>query len=593
MAHHAAASSRSSFKASNIENAALPWRKRVPFNLVGRGVAGVEEMAEYLEDDKVYFGVLVMEVGSGSFKRNKTIFVHFNGEKHPKPLQRAKANKKKATAQKLLSPYHAELTLENAKQCSIDYVFHKVGRLFAADSATKGTTTFEIGSLKEEYKNKMKEARKKARAQKEQLEKQRQRLLAQQENEKKIMEEAKRKAEEEERLRKEAEEAERKRKEEEERKRIEDEEAEAQRLKLEQEAEAKRLKQEEEEKTKERQQAKKKKRKKRRKKDDWGDDKEWTGTRIVKCIHAQTSPMNWAVFKPSNTDIIPMAFGHGGLNDLRAALKPDQVQYGIMRLTFGEGRFRRSHWVFVCWSPDSMTKVDSQKVRKKRMSDRMVHIGFKGWMQKSIGPYGVEVLAEDYEYVTLEDWILRVRKTVVVDGEAIDADAFRKALEAEKAHFAEMKAKKEEEKRKKEELERKLNEAEESSSEEDVYDKDEAAKNRKKRKRKKKKGQEEEEDGDEDAYAEDDEGGKEEDAKETEKEADKQEKKEEEPREGARDAQRLSVAQPKKRKSSIDPSTLKAWDVSAQLTYESVTLMKQPDSDLVWVLIEPRLRKGR
>merc|ERR1712217_386956 len=119
---------------------------------------------------------------------------------------------------------------------------------------------------------------------------------------------------------------------------------------------------------------KKKKEKKKRKKDDWGDDREWTGQRIVKCIHAQTSPMNWAVFKPSDSEIIPMAFGHGDLNDLRAALKPDQVQYGIMRLTFGEGRFRRSHWVFVCWSPDRMTDVDSQKLKKKRMNQRMVHI---------------------------------------------------------------------------------------------------------------------------------------------------------------------------------------------------------------------------
>merc|ERR1712176_612953 len=149
------------------------------------------------------------------------------------------------------------------------------------------------------------------------------------------------------------------------------------RLRLEQE-EAERKKIEEEEK-------KKKKRKKKKKKDDWGDDREWTGRRIVKCIHAQTSPMNWAVFKPSDSEIIPMAFGHGDLKDLRAALKPDQVQYGIMRLTFGEGRFRRSHWVFVCWSPDSMTKVDNQKLKKKRMQARMEGVGHKGFMQKAIG----------------------------------------------------------------------------------------------------------------------------------------------------------------------------------------------------------------
>ena len=115
-------------------------------------------------------------------------------------------------------------------------------------------------------------------------------------------EEARRKAEEEERLKREAE-----------------EEAERQRL-AQEEAERKAKEEEEEKKRKEEEEAaakKKKRKKKRKKKDDWSDDREWTGDRIVKCIHAQTSPMNWAVFKPSDSEIIPMAFGHGDLNDLR------------------------------------------------------------------------------------------------------------------------------------------------------------------------------------------------------------------------------------------------------------------------------------
>ena len=70
--------------------------------MVGRGVAGVDEMSEHLDDSKVFFGLVTIEVGSGSFKRSKSIFVHFNGEKHPKPLQRAKANKKMGQAQKLV-----------------------------------------------------------------------------------------------------------------------------------------------------------------------------------------------------------------------------------------------------------------------------------------------------------------------------------------------------------------------------------------------------------------------------------------------------------------------------------------------------------
>eukprot|EP01083_Nonionella_stella_P170217 578805_1 len=104
------------FTPSTIASSDLPWRKKVPFNLIGRGVAGIDEMQEYLEDTKVYFGIVTFEIGSGSFKRNKSIFIHFNGEKHPKPLQRAKANKKIKAARKLFSPYNVELVLENTKQ---------------------------------------------------------------------------------------------------------------------------------------------------------------------------------------------------------------------------------------------------------------------------------------------------------------------------------------------------------------------------------------------------------------------------------------------------------------------------------------------
>ena len=153
-----------------------------------------------------------------------------------------------------------------------------------------------------------------------------------------------RRKEEEERLKREAEEAERKRLEEEERKRKEEEEAaklaemeEAERVRVKEE-EAQRVKDEEEQKAKDEAKKKKKRktvggrRKTKRKKDDWSDEREWNGPRIVKCIHAQTSPMNWAVFTPSESEVLPMAYGHGDLNDLR--------EFGsTMNLIYFIGRF--------------------------------------------------------------------------------------------------------------------------------------------------------------------------------------------------------------------------------------------------------------
>ena len=51
-----------------------------PFILVGRGVAGIDEMRECMDDSKIYFGMLQIQIGSGHFARYKNIFIHFNGE---------------------------------------------------------------------------------------------------------------------------------------------------------------------------------------------------------------------------------------------------------------------------------------------------------------------------------------------------------------------------------------------------------------------------------------------------------------------------------------------------------------------------------
>ncbi|ETO24310.1 actin binding protein, partial [Reticulomyxa filosa] len=117
-----------------VEEEKVEFRKKYPFDLVGRGVAGVDEMREYLDDTKVYFGLLQIKVGTGSFARSKNIFIHFNGDKHPKPLQRSQANKKLKAAKDMMSPWHAELVLANKKECTIDEIFSRTKNAFVADN---------------------------------------------------------------------------------------------------------------------------------------------------------------------------------------------------------------------------------------------------------------------------------------------------------------------------------------------------------------------------------------------------------------------------------------------------------------------------
>ena len=51
-----------------------------PFEIAGRGIAGIEEMAQCVSPDRVYFGVLQIEIGHGTFARHKNVFIHFQGD---------------------------------------------------------------------------------------------------------------------------------------------------------------------------------------------------------------------------------------------------------------------------------------------------------------------------------------------------------------------------------------------------------------------------------------------------------------------------------------------------------------------------------
>ena len=289
----------------------------------------------------------------------------------------------------------------------------------------------------EKAKIEAKEERKKLLAEKARLEKEAKRKALEEEREKlealkreaarkkkEMEEEKKRKAEEERRLRHEREEKERlerkRLKEEEEQKRLEEE------LKKNPNATIDDVK---------KKKKKKNRRKSKKKKDDWSDDKPWTPQRVLAAIHAEMSPYNWGLFKPSQKEVKPIKWGHGNLSAIREELKDDEVMYGLMRLSFGSGKFKRSHWVYFLWTPDSMT----HEYKKGRL--RMKYVSYNGEMQRLLAPWTVSLTVEHKEKVTIKDWIMRVKKTVVVDGadEAFSEEAFKKALEEERKYIEQLK----------------------------------------------------------------------------------------------------------------------------------------------------------
>jgi len=75
----------------------------------------------------------------------------------------------------------------------------------------------------------------------------------------------------------------------------------------------------------------------------------------------------------------------------------------------------------------------------------MKNVSWQTEMQEMLKPFGITIVSETIQKVTIEDWIGRVRKAVVVDGDQLSEEAFNKALEAEKSYFTTLKQKETEE----------------------------------------------------------------------------------------------------------------------------------------------------
>eukprot|EP01083_Nonionella_stella_P287635 979151_1 len=92
----------------------------------------------------------------------------------------------------------------------------------------------------------------------------------------------------------------------------------------------------------------------------------------------------------------------------------------------------------------------------------MKHVSYNGEMQNLLSPWTISLTVETKEKVTIKDWIMRVKRTVVVDGgnELFSEEAFKKALQEENEHILKLKEKEKEmfEKQKKEEENAKIEE---------------------------------------------------------------------------------------------------------------------------------------
>jgi hypothetical protein len=105
-----------------------------------------------------------------------------------------------------------------------------------------------------------------------------------------------------------------------------------------------------------------------------------------KCLEGVRLPMgpfNWVLFLPSSTDKLELHnAGGGSIRELNKYLDDDKVLYGLLRMGFGSGSFRRTKWIFLMWSGDKMPTVQRGQAMaaESNMKDQLrpFNLDFKG-----------------------------------------------------------------------------------------------------------------------------------------------------------------------------------------------------------------------
>lgn len=150
----------------------------------------------------------------------------------------------------------------------------------------------------------------------------------------------------------------------------------------------------------------------------------------LKAVKEPLGAFNWCLFTP---DFAFVDAGSLSAPEMAKRLAPDAFFFGLLRLGFGTGRFRRTKWVFFVWSGPSVGVAKRGVAASKRKD-----------MKARLGPASVDIEATAPEDLSLEAVIAKVKKAAVVDGDEVSAahddpfsvENFLKALEEEAAASA-------------------------------------------------------------------------------------------------------------------------------------------------------------
>jgi len=141
--------------------------------VVGAGAGGVPEMVHWMAEDEVMWALLRFEFGSGSFKRTKIIFLHFNGES-TSTIKRGQANALTKTVSNFFRNggkdlFHASIQLKQIDEVTLENIINTVSEYFIVDSISGGSTSQMLKEYHEQVAKEQQKLKDAAKDEKERL----------------------------------------------------------------------------------------------------------------------------------------------------------------------------------------------------------------------------------------------------------------------------------------------------------------------------------------------------------------------------------------------------------------------------------------
>lgn len=156
------------------------------------------------------------------------------------------------------------------------------------------------------------------------------------------------------------------------------------------------------------------------------------GKSCLKAVREHMGPFNWCLFKPTEGKEDFTGFVNAGslsLPELVKSLDETEILFGLIRMGFGIGRFRRTKYIGLSYTGPKVGIVKKAKATGARTA-----------MKAKLGAVSIDLEVSDSGDLTLTSIIEKIKRATAVDGDGADGDSsditvdsFLKALEEEAA----------------------------------------------------------------------------------------------------------------------------------------------------------------